>query len=148
MRNPLGGVRALFGGQACNTESARNAPALVNRGYGRAVFWDAPFVAGGTSAEAHRGTGLHDVRPAGLHESARVRRAIWSVDRRCRDIGFTDNTDPKNIWVQPIDGGAPHPLTTFTDKTINDVVWSPDGKRLAITRGASLADIVLLKGIR
>jgi dipeptidyl aminopeptidase/acylaminoacyl peptidase len=88
------------------------------------------------------------VRRAGLHESARVRRAIWSVDRRCRGIGFTDNTDPKNIWVQPIDGGAPHPLTTFTDKTINDVVWSHDGKRLAITRGASLADIVLLKGIR
>ena len=54
----------------------------------------------------------------------------------------------KNIWVQPIDGGAPHSLTKFTDKTINDFAWSPDDKRLAITRGASLADLVLIKGIR
>jgi hypothetical protein len=50
--------------------------------------------------------------------------------------------------VQPIDGGAPHSLTKFTDKTINDFAWSPDDKRLAITRGASLADLVLIKGIR
>jgi hypothetical protein len=39
-------------------------------------------------------------------------------------------------------------LTKFTDKTIRDFAWSPDGKRLAIPRGTSLADIVLIKGIR
>ncbi len=70
----------------------------------------------------------------------------WTPDGR--GIAFSDNTDPKNIWVQPIDGGAPRPLTRFTDKTINDFAWSPDGTRLAITRGTALADIVLIKGIR
>ena len=75
-----------------------------------------------------------------------ARPGLWTPDGR--DIAFTDSTDPKNIWVQPIDGGAPHPLTKFTDKTINDFAWSPDGKRLAITRSSTLADIVLIKGIR
>jgi Tol biopolymer transport system component len=75
-----------------------------------------------------------------------VRAGQWTPDGR--GIAFTDSTDPKNIWVQPIDGGAPHPLTTFTNMTINDFAWSPDGKRLAITRGTTLADMVLIKGIR
>ena len=70
----------------------------------------------------------------------------WTPDGR--GIAFRDNTDPKNIWVQPIDGGAPHPLTTFKDKTIRDFAWSPGGKRLAITRETRLADLVLIKGIR
>ena len=46
------------------------------------------------------------------------------------------------------DGGPPHPLTTFTDKNIVDFAWSPDGKRLAMTRGRIVFDIVLMKGIR
>lgn len=74
------------------------------------------------------------------------RAGQWTPDGR--GIAFSDNTDPKNIWVQPIDGGPPHPLTRFTDKTINYFAWSPDGRRLAITRGTTLADIVLIKGIR
>jgi len=72
--------------------------------------------------------------------------AVWTPDGR--GMAFSDSTDPRNIWVQPIDGGARHPLTKFTEKAIIDFAWSPDGKRLAITRGTSLADIVLIKGIR
>ena len=72
--------------------------------------------------------------------------AQWTSDSR--GMAFSDSTDPRNIWVQPIDGSARHPLTKFTEKTIIDFAWSPDGKRLAITRGTSLADIVLIKGIR
>ena len=75
-----------------------------------------------------------------------VGRGQWTPDGR--GMAFIDTTNPMNIWVQPIDGGAPYPLTKFTDKTINDFAWSPDGKRLGITRGVGLADIVLIKGIR
>jgi serine/threonine protein kinase/Tol biopolymer transport system component len=75
---------------------------------------------------------------------ARVGR--WTPDGR--GMAFIDNADPKNIWIQPIDGGAPYPLTRFADKIIKDFAWSPDGQRLAITRGTSLADLVLIKGIR
>ena len=45
-----------------------------------------------------------------------ARAGQWTPDGQ--GIAFSDSTDPKNIWVQPIDGGAPHPLTKFTDKTI------------------------------
>jgi Tol biopolymer transport system component len=65
-----------------------------------------------------------------------------------RGIAFSDSTDTRNIWVQPIDGGAARPLTKFTDQTIQDFAWSPDGKRLAITRSTFLADMVLIRGIR
>ena len=75
-----------------------------------------------------------------------ARAGQWTPDGR--GIAYSGGTDPKNIWVQPIDGGPSHPLTTFTDKTINDFAWSPDGKRLAIARGTFLADMVLIKGIR
>ena len=75
-----------------------------------------------------------------------VRAGQWTPDGR--GMAFIDGTNPMNIWVQPIDGGVPHPLTKFTDKTILDFAWSPDGKRLGITRGVGLADIVLIKGIR
>jgi Tol biopolymer transport system component len=70
----------------------------------------------------------------------------WTPDGR--GIAYVDNMDRKNIWVQPIAGGAPHPLTKFTEKDITSFAWSPDGKRLAITRGTLLSDIVLIKGIR
>ena len=40
-----------------------------------------------------------------------------------------------------VGGGAPHPLTRFTDTVVTYFAWSPDGKRLAITRGTNLADI-------
>ena len=80
------------------------------------------------------------------HGDGGVRAGQWTPDGR--GIAFSDSTDPKNIWVQPIDGSARHPLTRFTDMTINDFAWSPDGKRLAITRSTTLADMVLIKGIR
>ena len=75
-----------------------------------------------------------------------TRGGKWTPDGR--GIAFRDGSDPKNIWVQPIEGGAPRPLTTFTDKTIADFTWSPDGKRLAVTRRTALSDMVLIKGIR
>jgi Tol biopolymer transport system component len=52
-----------------------------------------------------------------------------------------------NIWIQPIDGSPAQALTHFTDQTIFAFGWSPDGKRLAVSRGVSSSDIVLLRGI-
>jgi Tol biopolymer transport system component len=61
---------------------------------------------------------------------------------------YADATDT-NLWVQPLDGGAPRQLTTFTDgKKIADFAWSPDGQQLAITRAVTTNDIVLLKGVK
>jgi len=70
----------------------------------------------------------------------------WMPDGR--GVAYVNPSDVKNIWVRPIDGGAARPLTQFTDKVVVDFGWSPDGKRLAVTRGSMLIDIVLIKGIR
>jgi Tol biopolymer transport system component len=79
--------------------------------------------------------------PRAANLTGRVAR--WTPDNQ--NVAYADQA---NVWVRPIAGGAPHPLTTFTDKTISDFSFSPDGKRLAVTRSTTLADIVLIKGIR
>lgn len=76
----------------------------------------------------------------------RSTRLRWTPDGR--GLTYADVTST-NLWVQPIDGGAPHQLTTFADgKTISSFAWSPDGKQLAIARAVTTSDIVLLKGVR
>ena len=56
----------------------------------------------------------------------------------------------RNIWLQPIAGGAPSRLTDFhlsksTDQKIISFAWSPDGKRLAMTRSFTKGDVVILR---
>ena len=50
-----------------------------------------------------------------------------------------------NIWVQPLDGAAGHQITHFTSEQIDAFHWSPDGKSLALLRGHSESDVVLLQ---
>ena len=65
-----------------------------------------------------------------------------------RGLTYADAAET-NLWVQPIDGGAPRQLTRFTDgKKIARFAWSPDGKQLALARAVTTSDIVLLKGVR
>jgi len=53
-----------------------------------------------------------------------------------------------NLWVQPLNGGAPRQLTRFTDgRPIRSFAWSRDGQRLAITRSTVTNDIVLFEGL-
>jgi len=65
-----------------------------------------------------------------------------------RAIAYLDGATQTNIWIQPLDGSAPHQLTHFADdgKTIWDYAWSTDGKRLAVARGSISNNIVLLRG--
>ena len=56
--------------------------------------------------------------------------------------------DPANIVAQPLDGSAPQPVTRFTDKQVFDFSVSPDGTRMAITRGTQISDVVLIKGLK
>jgi serine/threonine protein kinase/Tol biopolymer transport system component len=51
----------------------------------------------------------------------------------------------ENIWVQPLDGSAGRQLTHFTSERIEQFAWSPDGKSLAVLRGHTNADVVLLR---
>jgi eukaryotic-like serine/threonine-protein kinase len=50
-----------------------------------------------------------------------------------------------NLWLQPLDGSKGRPLTNFTSERIYDFHWSFDGKQLAIVRGHTDADVVLIR---
>ena len=70
----------------------------------------------------------------------------WTPDGR--GVAYIDDATRRNIWVQPLDGGARRQLTRFTDRTIGDFAWSRDGTRLAVARATVTNDIVLFKGLR
>jgi eukaryotic-like serine/threonine-protein kinase len=48
-----------------------------------------------------------------------------------------------NLWLQPLDGGPYRQMTHFTKDQILRFVFSPDGTKLAIERGAQESDAVL-----
>ena len=83
-------------------------------------------------------------------------RAAAVDDTLSPDDPVWEDGDPKPSWPLRVKGRlsaagpgrAPHPLTKFTEKDIGAFTWSPDGKRLAITRGTVQADIVMIRGIR
>ena len=50
-----------------------------------------------------------------------------------------------NIWMQNLEGGAPKQLTVFKDQRIYGFAWSRDGKQLAISRGVTNNDVVLIR---
>ena len=50
-----------------------------------------------------------------------------------------------NLWVQPLDGGPGRQLTNFTGLKIYWYQWAADGKSLALVRGESPSDLVLIQ---
>jgi serine/threonine protein kinase len=50
-----------------------------------------------------------------------------------------------NLWMQPLDGSAPHQLTHFTSERIDKFRFSKDGAKIAIERGHNESDAVLLR---
>jgi serine/threonine protein kinase len=50
-----------------------------------------------------------------------------------------------NLWLQPLDGSAGRQITNFTSLGIQSYGWSPDGKSLALVRGDSPSDLVLIQ---
>ncbi len=50
-----------------------------------------------------------------------------------------------NLWQQPLDGGAGRQITNFTSLKIYSYRWSLDGKTLALVRGDSPSDVVLVE---
>src|ERR1700694_980348 len=50
-----------------------------------------------------------------------------------------------NLWLQPLDGGPGRELTNFTSLKIYSYQWSPNGKNLALVRGDSPSDLVLIQ---
>ena len=55
--------------------------------------------------------------------------------------------DADNIWVQPLDGSPYRPLTHFTSEHIPFFSFSPDGKQIALYRGHTDSDALLLRDV-
>jgi serine/threonine protein kinase len=53
-----------------------------------------------------------------------------------------------NVWRRPLAGGQPKPVTSFTRDRITSFAVSPDGKRLALGRGKTSSDVVMLRDIK
>jgi len=67
----------------------------------------------------------------------------WTPDGRA--VAYVVGNDRvANIWMQPVDGGAPRPLTDFKDGGgIWSFDWSKDG-RFAMARGPVNKDVVMM----
>jgi eukaryotic-like serine/threonine-protein kinase len=50
-----------------------------------------------------------------------------------------------NLWLQPLDGSKGKQVTDFTSERIYDFHWSFDGKQLALVRGHTDSDVVLIR---
>jgi eukaryotic-like serine/threonine-protein kinase len=50
-----------------------------------------------------------------------------------------------NLWEQPLDGSAGTQITAFTSEHIWDYHWSEDGRQLAVSRGHTDSDVVLIR---
>jgi Tol biopolymer transport system component len=75
--------------------------------------------------------------------SSSGRTLRWTPDGRAVAY-IVGSSRAGNIWTQPIDGGAPKPLTDFKDGGgIYSFDWSKDG-RLAIARGPVNTDVVMM----
>jgi Tol biopolymer transport system component len=80
----------------------------------------------------------HDfTRPAGTTGLA------WSPDQKGIQYLLTRN-GATNVWEQPLAGGPPHPVTSFTSGEIFDFSWTPDGKELLLARGEDTSDVVMI----
>jgi serine/threonine protein kinase len=53
-----------------------------------------------------------------------------------------------NLWPQNLDGSPGKQLTSFKSEHIYDFHWSFDGKQLAMVRGHTDSDVVLLRDVR
>jgi hypothetical protein len=70
----------------------------------------------------------------------------WAADGKAILYARNEN-GVGNIWSMPLEGKSPKKLTTFVSDVIYSFSVSPD-KRLAISRGNFLLDVVLIKNVR
>ena len=68
----------------------------------------------------------------------------YSVDGKAIEYAVREN-GVDNIWRQPLGGSAGKWETTFSAEHIGQFRWSPDGKRLALVRGHTDSDVVLMQ---
>jgi serine/threonine protein kinase len=77
-------------------------------------------------------------------QKARPDRVQYSSDGKALEYAVREN-GVDNIWRQPQDGSAGKWETGFKSEHITQFRWSPDGRRLALVRGHTDSDVVLMR---
>jgi Tol biopolymer transport system component len=77
-------------------------------------------------------------------QKSRADRIQYSSDGKALEYAVREN-GVDNIWRQPLDGSAGKWETEFKSEHIGQFRWSPDGKRLAMVRGHTDSDVVLMR---
>ena len=67
----------------------------------------------------------------------------WSRDGKSL-IYVEDRKGVSNLWSQPLDGSPAKQVTNFQSDLISSFAWSPDGTQLAVARGTSTSDAILI----
>jgi predicted ATPase/DNA-binding winged helix-turn-helix (wHTH) protein/Tol biopolymer transport system component len=73
--------------------------------------------------------------------------AHWTPDGKAL-VYIVHQKSVCNLWMQPINGERPKPLTAFTSGSCYSLEFSRDGSRLYIARGDELRDAVLIKNYK
>jgi serine/threonine protein kinase/Tol biopolymer transport system component len=71
----------------------------------------------------------------------------WAPDGKALDYLLT-RAGATNIWRQPLAGGPPKQITNFKSDLIFFFDWSRDGKQLALARGTTSSDVVLISNFQ
>jgi Tol biopolymer transport system component len=67
----------------------------------------------------------------------------WAPDGKALDY-LLAHGGASNIWRQALAGGPPKQITNFQSDLIFSFGWSRDGKQLALARGTTSSDVVLI----
>jgi len=90
--------------------------------------------------------------PLKLLEISPFAEAFWDVayppfqwSRDGKSLIYVENRDGvSNLWNHPLHGSPPKKLTNFKADLIFSFAWSPDGSQLAMARGTSVSDAILI----
>jgi hypothetical protein len=71
----------------------------------------------------------------------------WSPDGKGLQFLLT-RSGATNVWEQPLAGGPPRQITSFSAGLIFDFSWSRDGKQLFLSKGETASDVILISNFR
>jgi len=72
---------------------------------------------------------------------------VWSPDGKTLRYVQVDK-GAGNIWEQPVSGGAPRRVSSFSSQQIFSFAWSRIGRKLAMARGQTRSDVVLISNFK
>ena len=85
-------------------------------------------------------------KPAKIVDLERERFGLLRFSRDGKSVIYpVRENGADNLWEQPLDGSKGRLLTNFKAERIFDFHWSPDGRQLALVRGHTDTDVVLIR---